>query len=161
MAGETVSAGAASSVPRRPMTTPQATRTGAVRQPLPTARARAAFDPRAHARARRRRLVLRFLPALTVVGILVFGLSRVIGPSQAASPSEVADDIHAQVTRQIVDRTDDYSVSVGPLDCVELQPGKGNCLADVKLSGHRADNVMVAVTYEDDGGGYDLLIKMP
>lgn len=96
-----------------------------------------------------------------MIGILVFGLSRAIGPGEAASPTEVASDIHAQVTRQIVDRTDDFSVTVGPLDCVELQPGKGNCLADVTLRGHQSDNVMVAVTYEDDGGGYNLLIKMP
>ncbi len=143
------------------MTTPQATRSGAIRQPLPAARARAAFDPRAVARVRRRRLVLRFIPALTVLGIFVFGVTRVIGAGTPASPAEVAADIHEEVTRQIVARTDDYSAAVGPLDCVELQPGKGNCLADVELSGHRSDNVMVAVTYTDDGGGYDLLIKMP
>ncbi len=148
-------------VPRRPMTTPQATRGGAIRQPLPPARARTAYDPRAIARMRRRRMVVRLLPALTVVGLFVFGLSRVLGGASPASPAEVASDIREEVTRTVVDRTDDYSATVGPLDCVELQPGRGNCLADVKLASHRSDNVMVAVTYVDDGGDYELLVKMP
>lgn len=143
------------------MTTPQTTRTGAIRQPLPAARARAAFDPRKVARARRRRLLLRFVPFVVIASLLIFGLSRAIGPSHPKPPSQVASDIHDDVARTIVDRTDDYTATVGPLDCVELQPGKGNCLANVKLAGHHSDHVMVAVTYTQTGGDYDLLVKMP
>ncbi len=143
------------------MTTPEATRGRAVRQPLPSPRARAAFDPRDGARLRRQRLLRRLIPLLAVILLVVFGVQRLGGPAAPAEPSEVAAEIRDQVTRDIIARTDDYSVTVGPLDCVELHPGKGNCLADVKLASHRADRVMVAVTYTDDGGDYDLVIKMP
>lgn len=143
------------------MTTPEATRGRAVRQPLPSARARAEFDPRAGARIRRQRLLRRLVPVLALVLLAVFGLQRLGGPGTPASASEVALDIRDQVTRDIITRTDDYSATVGPLDCVELHPGKGNCLADVKLASHRADRVMVAVTYTDEGDDYDLVIKMP
>ena len=143
------------------MTTTPATRGSAVRQPLPSARARAAFDPHEAALLRRRRLMRRLVPVLAGVLLLVLAIQRLDGPDAPTPPAEVALDIRDQVTRDVISRTDDYSVTVGPLDCVELHPGKGNCLADVKLTAHRADNVMVAVTYTQDGGDYDLVIKMP
>ncbi|MBJ7471484.1 MAG: hypothetical protein JHD16_09285 [Solirubrobacteraceae bacterium] len=144
------------------MTTPQTTtRSRGIRQPLPAARPRAAYDRRAHAKARRRRILLRFVPAVALAGLLLMGLSRLADGSGTTTPSEVAVDIQDQVKRDIISRTDDYSVSVGPLSCVELKPGKGNCLADVKLGAHRADNVMVAVTYTVEDGEYDLVIKLP
>lgn len=142
------------------MTTPHTTRGRGVRQPLPAAKARTAFDPRPAARARRRRLLLRFVPAVAFLGLLVMGFDK-LGVGEPASPAEVARDIRDDVTRKVISRTEDYSATVGPLDCVELQPGRGNCLADVALSGHRHDNTMVAVTYTQQRGGYDILVKLP
>lgn len=106
-------------------------------------------------------MVLRLIPAAALIALLIVVIGRLAGDGGPTPASEVALDIRDQVTRDIIARTEDYSVTVGPLDCVALQPGKGNCLADVKLAGHRSDNVMVAVSYTDAGNGYDLVIKMP
>lgn len=95
-----------------------------------------------------------------MLGLLVMAFDR-LDVGEPASPAEVAGDIRDDVTRKVISRTEDYSATVGPLDCVELQPGRGNCLADVKLAGHRHDQVMVAVTYTQQRGGYDILVKMP
>jgi len=74
-----------------------------------------------------------------------------VGAAQGSStpdPSEVGRRLHADVTRDVLSRTRDFTATVGPLDCVEVHPGKGSCLANLTSSSHRADHVMVAVSYE-------------
>lgn len=111
---------------------------------------------------RRQRLVRRGLPA--VCGIVLAGLliSWVTGPSTMA-PDQVAESAHEQVLRDVIRRTGDYSMSVGKLDCIEMRPGRGNCLADLRSKRHRADGLLVAVGYvvDPDDGQLELVVKLP
>ena len=96
-----------------------------------------------------------------MVVVFAWGVDQLFEPRAPTDPAEVAAQIQDQVTRELIARTNDYSLRVGPLDCVSLQPDKGNCLADVQYRGHRKDDVMIAVTYTDLGDQYELVIKMP
>lgn len=68
--------------------------------------------------------------------------------SSSPDPADVARQIHSDVARDVLSRTGDFTATVGPLDCVEMEPGKGSCLANLTTSAHRADHVMIAVHYE-------------
>lgn len=111
---------------------------------------------------RRRRVLLRLAPVVALVLALLFvAVDRLRGPEELTA-DEVAVQIHDQVTREVIARTDDFSTKLGPLDCVELGPSRGSCLATVSLADHQTDRVMVAVAYEaGPGGDLKLAIKLP
>lgn len=112
--------------------------------------------------SRRRRLLVRGLPALVLVALMLLLGAWVTGPN-TMTPAEVSRNAHEQVLRDVIRRTGDFSMTVGPLDCVEMQPGRGNCLADLRSKTHRADGLMVAVGYVVDpaGGQLELVVKLP
>ncbi len=94
------------------------------------------------ARSTRRPLLILALFAL--VGVAGAAVAQ---GSSTPDPSEIAKEIHRDVTREVLSRTRDYSVTIGPLDCVEVRPGVGSCLANYTSNAHRTDHLMIAVTY--------------
>lgn len=131
--------------------------------PGPDASTAAASQARRARRARRiRRLTLRALPVALVLGG-VGALATWASAPSTMSPEEVARAAHEQVVRDVVDRTGDFSTTVGKLDCVEIAPGRGNCLADVRSEAHQADALMIAVGYvvDPDDGQLELVVKLP
>ena len=141
------------------------TRSAAARAlPTPAASARVAVGARAEPEplARWKRL-LRLVP----LGALLIALAALLigwftGPD-GMTPAEVARNAHDQVMRDVIQRTGDYSMTIGPLDCVEIAPGRGNCLADAQSITHKADGLMVAVGYVVDPGNgqLELVVKLP
>ena len=107
-------------------------------------------------------MMVRVVPALALAGGVVALGAWVSGPT-TMTPAEVSHAAHDQVLRDVVHRTGDFSMSVGPLDCIEMQPGRGNCLADLRSETHRADGLMVAVGYVVDpaNGQLELVVKLP
>lgn len=93
-------------------------------------------------RATHRPLIVLALVAAAGVG------ATVARGSSTPKPSEVARAIHGDVQRDVLSRTKDFTVALGPLDCVELRPRHGSCLANLTSNRHRADHLMVAVYYE-------------
>ena len=74
--------------------------------------------------------------------------------SSTPDPSQIARQLQDDVTRDVLDRTGDFTANVGPLDCVEVKPGAGSCLANLTSASHRADHVMIAVSYTVDAHGH-------
>lgn len=93
-------------------------------------------------RSTRRPLAILALFAAAGVG------AAVARGSSTPAPDEVARAIHRDVARDVLSRTGDYSATVGPLDCVEVRPRHGSCLANLTTNAHRTDHVMIAVAYE-------------
>ncbi|MBO9531459.1 MAG: hypothetical protein J7513_00590 [Solirubrobacteraceae bacterium] len=91
------------------------------------------------------------LLALFAVGGLGAAVAR---GSSTPDPAQVALELHDDVSRDVLSRTRDFTAAVGPLDCVETRPGIGSCLANLTSSSHRADHLMVAVTYEVGPDGH-------
>lgn len=89
----------------------------------------------------------RPLVALTLFAAAGIGTAVARG-SSTPDPSQVAKQIHDDVARDVLDRTHDFTASVGPLDCVETDPRTGSCLANLVSASHRADHVMIAVHYD-------------
>ncbi len=97
-------------------------------------------------------MVLRS-PRRPLLILALFALAGVVGAavaqgSSTPDPNDVAREIHRDVSRDVLSRTRDYSATVGPLDCVEVRPGHGSCLANFTSNEHRTDHVMIAVAYE-------------
>lgn len=112
--------------------------------------------------SRNKRALVRSIPVLLIIALAALLVAWVSGPS-TMTPSEVSLNAHDQVLRDVVRRTGDYSMSVGRLDCVEMSPGNGNCLADLRSKTHQADGLMVAVGYVVDptNGQLELVVKLP
>lgn len=117
---------------------------------------------RARGLSRRRRLLLRGVPMLLALAGIVVLIAWATGPN-TMTPAEVSENAHEQVLRDVISRTGDFSMTVGRLDCVEMHPGRGNCLADARSKAHRADNLMIAVGYVVDPGNgqLELVVKLP
>ena len=96
----------------------------------------------------RRPLALLALFAAAGVG------AAVAHGSSTPDPTEIAQRLHADVTRDVLSRTGDFTANVGPLDCVEVKPGAGSCLANLTSAAHRADHVMIAVSYSVGADGH-------
>lgn len=108
--------------------------------------------------ARTARHPLAILALFAVAGV---GAAVARG-SSTPDPADVAASIHADVSRDVLSRTRDYSAAVGPLDCVEVHPGRGSCLGNLTSNAHRADHLMVAVSYEvRDDGRIDWSVRLP
>jgi hypothetical protein len=111
---------------------------------------------------RRRRLVAIGVVTLlvAVLGYAVAGATR--GPV-TMSPSEVELAIREGAVRDFVRRTGDPSANLGRIDCVELKPGEGNCLADAVSAKHQTDHVMVGIQYwvNPVTGALKETVKMP
>jgi hypothetical protein len=106
-------------------------------------------------------LIRRILPAIAVLLSTLLFVGWFRGPDHLTA-AEVGVAVHDRVVREVIERTHDYSWTVGKLDCVELKPGRGNCLADARSNTHRADHVMVAVAYRPGSHGQlDLAVKLP
>jgi hypothetical protein len=112
--------------------------------------------------SRRQRFVRRGLPVVAVLVLAGLLISWVTGPN-TRSPEQVSESAHEQVLRDVIRRTGDYSMTVGKLDCIEILPGRGNCLADLRSKHHRADGLLVAVAYvvDPDDGQLELVVKLP
>jgi hypothetical protein len=83
-----------------------------------------------------------------VLFVVVGGGAAVARGSASLDPDDVAAEIHNDVSRDVLSRTRDFSATVGPLDCVEVRPRAGSCLANLTSNAHRTDHLMVAVAYE-------------
>jgi hypothetical protein len=100
--------------------------------------------------SRRTRQPLIVLSLFAIAGV---GAAVARG-SASPDPAEVAKMLHDDVSRDVLSRTKDFTATVGPLDCVELSPNTGSCLANLTSTSHRADHVMVAVRYEVGAEGH-------
>jgi hypothetical protein len=116
----------------------------------------------ARSRRRRRRLLLRGVPLLALVVAFPFAIGWIHG-SRAVTARQVEQSSHDEVLRQVIERSGDYSMTIGPLDCVQLGDGWGNCLADARSNAHRTDHLMVAVGYKVDpgSGALALSVRLP
>jgi hypothetical protein len=82
--------------------------------------------------------------------------------SSTPDPAQVAIELHDDIARDVLSRTGDFTATVGPLDCVEVTPGAGSCLANLTSSAHRADHLMVAVRYDVGPDGHlTWRVRMP
>ncbi|MDQ8047037.1 MAG: hypothetical protein AAGC46_12750 [Solirubrobacteraceae bacterium] len=124
----------------------------------------AAFDgrPIGAQPSRGRRLLTRTGPLALLLICLPFLVSLIKGPG-FMTPAQVSAKAHDEVLRQVIARTGDYSTTIGRLDCVQIEPGKGNCLADYRTQSHQTDGLMVAAAYDLQRGSNDLnlVIKLP
>jgi hypothetical protein len=132
------------------------------RPSVPTGVPRAAPMVRAARPRRRRRFLLRAVPLLALAAIFPFAISWLHG-DHAITAQQVEQSAHDEVLRQVIERSGDYSMTIGPLDCVQLGDGWGNCLADAKSNTHRTDHLMVAVGYKvtPGSGSLSLSVRLP
>jgi hypothetical protein len=88
-------------------------------------------------------------PLLILALFVAAGIGAAVARGSATPhPDDVARQIHGDVAREVLSRTRDFSATVGPLDCIEIRPGVGSCLANLTSNAHRTDHVMVSVAYE-------------
>lgn len=116
----------------------------------PRTRARQLVATAAQRRQRRRRAAAWSLATAVVLGGLAFAGQRLSAPPSAEA---VAERIHEAVQREAAAQSGDPTLRVGPLDCVQLEPGRGNCLADARSQWRPMEGMMIAVAYEPDPGG--------
>lgn len=109
------------------------------------------------------RRMQRPLVALALFAAAGIGIGTAVARgSSTPDPSDVAREIHDDVARDVLDRTHDFTASIGPLDCVETSPGRGSCLANLVSASHRADHVMIAVHYDvDPNGKVTWMVRLP
>lgn len=116
-------------------------------------RARGLTASPAERRRRRRKRLAGAAGTLAVIAAAWVAIDR---SAQPPSPEQVAERIHESVQRDAAAQSGDPTIKVGKLDCVEIAPGRGNCLADATSSWRPMEGMMLAVSYEPDPRTGDL-----